>query len=133
MLMRVLYVSVIKPGLTNSDFERLVNSSRRRNRQLDLTGALLVCDGHFVQVLEGDADAVAEMMAKIERDRRHHCLRVEEKTQIQRRLFAHWDMAFVNDSRCNADVHDFLDGRTSSPEFLEKLAVWIEEQRESPV
>ena len=51
MLVRVLCVSSVAAGMTSDGMERLVASAQRRNRQLDLTGALLNGDGRFVQAL----------------------------------------------------------------------------------
>lgn len=133
MLVRTVYVSKTAPELVAGDIERLIAGARRRNRQLDLTGALLVCDGHFAQALEGQADAVDGMMAKIAHDARHHDLRVQERVAIERRMFADWDMAFVDDSRCYTPVQDLLHGRVSPRQFLHSLQGWVEERREAPL
>lgn len=132
MLLRVLYVSAIAEGVSRSDIERLTASARRRNRQLDLTGALLVCDGHFVQALEGRESAVGEVMRKISMDHRHHRLEIRDRSLITRRLFADWDMALVDDMRCLAGVRDLIAQRSSVDDFLAAMAAWVDERRTAP-
>lgn len=39
--MRVVYYSKVRAGVRSADIERLIAGARRRNRQLDLTGALI--------------------------------------------------------------------------------------------
>lgn len=100
MLVRIVYCSTVATGVRSSDVEQLVASARRRNRQLDITGALMVWEGHFVQVLEGREDAVDAVMKKIFEDGRHVAVRILSRELIQRRMFPDWDMglAFETDS-----------------------------------
>lgn len=132
VLVRMLYISEIASGLEESDIARLVAAARRRNRQLDLTGALLVCDGHFAQALEGQEAAVTEMMGKIAVDERHCNLRLRENETIAQRMFVGWDMAFADESRCLEAVDDLLAGRVAPQQFLQGLLRIVEEQREAP-
>lgn len=133
MLIRILYVSEASPGLSRSALHRLVASAQRRNRQLDLTGALLACDGHFAQAIEGQEELVEETMRKIAVDERHHRLRIQERTAITRRLFTHWDMAFIDDARCDEAFRGLLDGRLAPAEFLAAMARWAEESKFEPL
>jgi hypothetical protein len=132
MLMRVLYVSVIAPGLLAADIQRLVASARRRNRQLDLTGALLICNGHFVQALEGREEAVASMMRSIAQDPRHSDLLVKEQAPITLRMFADWDMALVDNSQCHDPLQRVIDGSAPPATLLEAIRGWVNEQKEAP-
>lgn len=132
MLMRVLYVSAIAPGLLAADIQRLVASARRRNRQLDLTGALLICDGHFVQALEGREEAVDNMMLRIAADPRHSDLLIKQRAPIRLRMFADWDMALVDDFRCRGPLQRVVDGSSPPEQLLEAIRGWVNEQREAP-
>ena len=132
MLVRVLYISEVSPGVTALDIDRLVAHARRRNRQLDLTGALLACDGHFAQVLEGHEVLLEEMMRKIAVDTRHRDLRVLERTVIRQRLFSDWDMAFVDESRCGDDFRNLLAGDLAPGGFMMAMGAWIEDYKTAP-
>jgi len=133
MLVRVLYISEVSPGVTASDIDRLVAHARRRNRQLDLTGALLACDGHFAQVLEGQEVLVENLMRKIGMDSRHCNLRVQERDVITHRLFADWDMAWVDEARCSDDFRNLLDGQLAPGGFMMAMGAWIEEHKSAPL
>ncbi len=132
MLIRVLYVSEIADAVSAADVSRLVAHAQRKNRQLDLTGALLVCDEHFVQALEGDERAVTRMMEAIAVDGRHHNLVMKGRVPIIRRLFATWDMAFIDDMQCKPALLNLLANRTTPEEFLEVLISWLEDRKNAP-
>lgn len=132
MLIRVLYISSIGEGVSASEIDRLVASARRRNRQLDVTGALLVCDGRFAQVLEGQEILVEELMRKIALDRRHHDVLVRERRSIARRLFADWDLAFIDESRCEQWFLALRDGTLVPDAFMAAMSAWVEEQKAAP-
>jgi len=133
MLVRVLYVSEVCLGITADDIDRLVANARRRNRQLDLTGALLVCDGHFAQALEGQELLVEETMRKIARDVRHRDLRVQQRAVITQRLFADWDMAFIDNTRCDDAFRGLLAGHLAPEAFLAAMEAWIQERKTAPI
>lgn len=132
MLIRMMYVSTIHADMTVNAMTRLVAGSQRRNRQLDLTGALLKCDGHFAQVLEGREAEVSGMMARIAQDRRHSELHVHNCGSITRRLFADWDMAFIISAECGADVTGYLQGEVTPVQFVEAMVRYVEDKRALP-
>ena len=57
---------------------------------------LLYKDGHFMQVLEGEEDAVMETFGRIESDHRHKSVDVLRTEYIQHRNFPDWTMGFAN-------------------------------------
>lgn len=132
MLIRVMYVSTIASDLGVEAIARLVAAAQRRNRQLDLTGALLKCDGHFAQVLEGRDEEVEKMMAKITADPRHSDMRVTHCGPISRRQFSDWDMAFIISPDCGSDVLGYLDKSVSPEQFIEAMVRYVEDKKEAP-
>lgn len=133
MLVRLVYVSEVSPGVTTDELNRLVAHARRRNRQLDLTGALLKCDGHFAQVLEGRQEAVSSMMAKIADDPRHSGLDVHHLGSIELRLFRDWDMAFLVSAECGLDVIEFNARAVTPEEFVAAMLKRVEEMKQAPL
>lgn len=98
-LLRSLYVSRPCDEIASgSDFDLAVGAilatSRARNAQAEITGALLASHGCFMQVLEGPADAVTALMDRIARDPRHCAMRRIPDESADRRLFADWSMYF---------------------------------------
>ena len=78
--------------------EAILATSRRNNSACGVTGALLVTEGRFVQVLEGERDAVQATYERILHDARHDDIDILSSQLSDRRRFKDWSMAFVGDS-----------------------------------
>lgn len=91
-MQRLIYVSKVARQIRFSDVEAIAEHSAMRNRVSDLTGLLIYTPSHFIQVLEGPADAVRNTLIRIQRDERHTDLRVIERVPIGEREFAKWAM-----------------------------------------
>ena len=62
----------------------LFSEARSNNKQKGITGALLLSEDWFVQVLEGDEDAVRALFTSIEKDPRHDSVSVLETGMVAR-------------------------------------------------
>ncbi|MDD7934983.1 BLUF domain-containing protein [Actinomycetospora straminea] len=80
-----------------AELEEIFELSRRKNTDLGLSGALLVWDDTFVQVLEGDETTVRDLYATIVADPRHEDVVLIEAGTVDGRVFGHWSMAHVSD------------------------------------
>ena len=76
---------------------QILDSSRRNNAAVDITGALMFNSGCFAQILEGPRDALEQTFERIQRDTRHSAVVVLEYAGIERRSFPDWSMAFVGE------------------------------------
>lgn len=97
MIKRIKYVSRYSKPLDAKQLEALGESAARKNRELEVTGALMASGGLFYQIIEGPPEAVDELYAAIEADERHTdiiLLSVEEDEPS--RLFPDWSMKMVN-------------------------------------
>jgi hypothetical protein len=96
-----LYVSSCSLGKDEAmdEVERIVAVSRPRNRDLDVTGALLFTGDHFVQLLEGPQDGVAALQQSIFRDSRHHQVTTIRHDDVDDREFLGWSLAYSGPSR----------------------------------
>lgn len=103
MLYRLIYCSR-RIATDEGVVESILAVARRNNQQEGLTGALLVTDSGFAQVLEGARDAVERAFERIGADRRHAEVTVLSFTPSERRCFADWSMAY--NGRLPADVPD---------------------------
>ncbi len=63
-----------------------------RNTEAGLTGALLYCDGWFVQALEGARATVGAVFGQIGADRRHGAVTQISASLIEARHFDAWSM-----------------------------------------
>jgi hypothetical protein len=72
----------------------IFTTARRHNRELGITGALMINDGAFVQTLEGEEAAVRDLFDTIKGDPRHAEVVVVREAEAPRQ-FARWAMAKV--------------------------------------
>ena len=79
--------------------DRLAEQCRRNNPRLGVTGALIVDDGAFFQVLEGEADDVDSLFAVIAADPRHRDVRRLLRAPLAARRFGRWSMKLIDGDR----------------------------------
>jgi hypothetical protein len=80
----------------------LLERARRANAGQNLTGMLLYIEGSFFQVLEGEAEAIDALYAKIMRDPRHTRITLIIRETIAQRDFSEWTMGFCVVDRIDA-------------------------------
>jgi len=86
-LIQCAYTSTASRPLTQFELGELTREARRANFAFGITAALIYCERTFLQVLEGDADAVDELILRIAQDARH-CRMIEcGREAIERRRF----------------------------------------------
>lgn len=90
---QLLYVSNTSLNLADRVLEDILAASRRNNARDGITGMLLYLQGGFMQVLEGNKDAVSATFERICRDGRHHNAMVLLDRDAPR-AFGEWSMGF---------------------------------------
>ena len=93
-LVQTVYVSHALANLSPQALQQILATSVRRNDEAGLTGFLLHGHGLFMQVLEGEADAVDATMQRIRQDTRHSRLQELQHDTVSRREFDRWTMGF---------------------------------------
>lgn len=105
MLERLVYVSQAAAELSLPEVQRIVARAQMRNRQLDVTGMLLLVRSEFVQVLEGRREVLDEVVGYIARDPRHHDIQLIDRQPVTTRRFDRWAMGLlVTDALADAVV-----------------------------
>ena len=79
-------------GYDRSLLAGLLVQARRNNRRDGITGALVCREDLYLQLIEGPAEAIDTLYAKIARDDRHCDLRLLLTNTVEERMFAEWDM-----------------------------------------
>ena len=136
MLRSLIYVSRsrMKADEATAGVERIVAASSRHNPSIDVTGALVFTGSHFSQILEGSADALEILMAKIAVDVRHDSDDVLRNTEVAERSFSGWAMAYSGPSTYLADhVRPLLEQTQQEPDALDRLSIVMQEFREALV
>lgn len=94
-LQRLIYASAATPE-TAADMagvlDDILQAGRACNAALGVTGALLVCDGWFLQLLEGPKESVRQVYGAVSSDRRHTDLRLIENRPAAVRQFGDWSL-----------------------------------------
>ena len=94
-LSQILYTSQSVQPLGKNGCNEILAKSRNNNQRDDVTGLLvLLPNGTFVQILEGEWSILQSTMHRIARDCRHDNVGVIFEMEISERSFADWEMGF---------------------------------------
>lgn len=94
-LKSLTYTSLAELDLESSDLEAIHRTARELNALDGITGLLIFNGTHFLQIVEGDEAAVADLVARLRRDRRHSSLEIRDEREIGERSFPDWSMELV--------------------------------------
>ena len=98
-IFRLIYISSPPPGLDEDGLDDLVHDIRGQclghNSHQHLTGVLAYSLQAFIQALEGEANRVLDLYARIEADKRHSDVQQILGAEAKGRAFPDWSMAFV--------------------------------------
>ncbi|MBL8772763.1 MAG: BLUF domain-containing protein [Phenylobacterium sp.] len=124
-LHRLIYCSRqrIAPHDLDHEVGEIIRASIRKNREVNLTGLLLVHQGYFVQSLEGPAEAVLTTYRRINDDPRHAECKVLSAGPAGAREFGDWNMCARGMSAADDAILRTLGQReTFTPESLSARA-----------
>jgi hypothetical protein len=106
MYERLVYVSRAVPGTTSRQAYDIIRVSHNRNSEYGLTGGLLLLDGYFIQVIEGDGFRVRERFAAICADTRHTDVDLRQSIVCEAALFPGEWMALRSDAEIPASLKE---------------------------
>lgn len=92
MLSQLVYVSNRKPNCTQEEIDKIVESCKKNNPGLNITGVLLYSDTKFIQLVEGEANTITALYDKIKKDVRHSNPIMISYNAIKERAFPSWHM-----------------------------------------
>jgi len=96
MSYQIIYSSQATNSMSSASLEQILKDARTGNKKRDITGVLVYFEDVFVQILEGEKDAVCELMVSIARDSRHHSLKIFYEAEVEKRAFESWSMAYLS-------------------------------------
>ncbi|MEO6699878.1 MAG: BLUF domain-containing protein, partial [Jatrophihabitantaceae bacterium] len=82
----------------------LFSEARSRNKQQQISGALLISDDCFVQTIEGEQAAVQALYERIRNDLRHDSVVLLAAGPVDELVFSRWSMARVADDLDEPDT-----------------------------
>jgi hypothetical protein len=108
-MIQTAYLSSAPIPLTGEDIEHILSASRTNNHRRGITGMLLYLGGNFLQVLEGEREAIEALFDIIERDPRHHRIIRLFTHGITQRDFPDWSMGFRRFTANSVELEGFTD------------------------
>jgi len=118
------YVSTGCDGLRFEQIRDILQKSSENNQKVGVTGILLYCNKHFLQILEGDKEAVEEIFQRISIDHRHDNIIKLQSTYTSKRQFEKWNMGFKSYNRELKPLDDF-----NNEEFYGYIKTKLEENQ----
>jgi len=92
---QVIYISKATYDFVATELNDIAKVAARNNKLRGITGALLYIDHCFIQVIEGDAKSISELLTKLEADSRHCEIRIISDRIEQSPHFADWSMGLI--------------------------------------
>jgi hypothetical protein len=117
-MLQVIYASAAIKPFSAAELKDLLAKARKHNSAHGITGLLLYHKGSFIQVLEGPPEEVAALLASIEKDKRHHEIRLLLRDEIEANEFEDWSMGFIDLSQSAKALEGFLNYNTDVPAHL---------------
>lgn len=105
-IFRLTYLSKPVAPFTDADFDDIEYKSINANNVRDVTGLLIVHDDRILQILEGREDAVRELYAKIEADKRHIISKLVSEVEDEERLLLTWSMVVRRITNIPAEISE---------------------------
>jgi hypothetical protein len=89
---RLIYKSRCTGAVNWSLVNEIISSSETRNKDDSITGVLLATRNRFLQVIEGEFEAINQLFLRIARDSRHEDIQLISFDCVEERLFGNWAM-----------------------------------------
>jgi hypothetical protein len=94
MPFQLCYASTATRELSRNDLLEILTYARKRNAEDAITGLLLFHGGHFLQVLEGDAEKVRACFKRICDDNRHTQITLLFEELVSPAQYPDWSIGF---------------------------------------
>ncbi|QCR21888.1 BLUF domain-containing protein [Pontibacter sp. SGAir0037] len=90
----LVYLSSAVEEMNDEQLAHILQKSRENNSKNGITGILLYSDGNFIQVLEGEKQALFNTFNRIKYDYRHRGIIEMLNQPLKKRNFPDWSMGF---------------------------------------
>lgn len=107
----LIYVSNALESFDADQLNELAEKAGENNEMLGVTGYLYYENKKFLQYIEGEPDALKELMNKIEDDPRHEIVSILRTDELEERKFPEWDMKWITKPMLiNISMENILSG-----------------------
>ena len=94
-MITLIYHSVAVNTYLTEELNVFLSTIRKKNIQLNITGALFYYNGNILQIVEGECDIVNALFEKIKIDNRHTDVAKLVDFKITERSYQDWSMVFI--------------------------------------
>lgn len=98
MIFQLVYMSEATDRFDRQTLQKLLVTSRRNNSEFNITGLLVYCQGHFMQLLEGDQKHVSSLYDVIKQDKRHRHIKTIVVRMHPEPIAPDWSMGLYEPS-----------------------------------
>ena len=105
-LKSLTYTSLARLDLEADDLEAIHRIARNANALDGITGLLIFNGTHFLQIIEGQPQAIDELVEKLRRDPRHSGVEIRDQRMVEARSFPDWSMELVRVSASYFEAKD---------------------------
>lgn len=95
--------SKISPSDAKDAITNILRVAQARNRQNGITGAMILHQDRFAQIIEGPQESVEALFEVILKDPRHNEVKMHHQSAEEPRIFGNWHMALVGEDK-DADI-----------------------------
>ena len=107
-LKTLTYTSHASLDLSANDLEAIHRTARETNALDGITGLLVFNGTHFLQIVEGEPEAIDALVERLRRDPRHQGLEIRDEERVAERSFPGWSMELVRVSSSYFEARDAL-------------------------
>lgn len=119
IILRLTYVSRYNAKNANIEVARILEQAQRNNARKGITGALVINDDYFLQVIEGARPAINQLLRGLVQDSRHLELRIVECREVEQRRWSKWSMKYLTPSELDKEqVLKFSSGTKLNPYLM---------------
>ena len=93
-MINIIYFSAATYLYKSEELVDMLESWRKNNAEVDVTGVMIYYEGSIIQILEGEAENVHKLYNKISKDDRHKSVFKVIDVPIEKRNFTGWSMGF---------------------------------------
>lgn len=118
---QLVYSSSPAKKMMQSNLYIILRNARLKNKRANVTGLLVLTDGSFLQVLEGEENIVKTIFEKIQLDTRHQDITILSEGNVENRAFPNWEMAYASPSARDMANWSGLDNATTIQAILSNM------------
>lgn len=126
-LRRIVYTSKASVQFSKRSLLDLLHESRAFNSIDDISGVLMHSKGYFLQIIEGESEALDDLFARLLRDTRHNEVKIIRDSSADERLFSNWSMGCADFDEPELSMIPGILTDFSDPQVIEDLIIRLPE------